>query len=147
MIFVAGLVIVLLDVLLFLIEPPRLWMSSKLHPFVDRKRGNPNPRQAEMIGAVEVSRLGPDIWPDGQPKLLRRGLNKRIETGSLRARNLYVLRCAQGFYIVVIQVQGNLAGRDRRMLGKVLRAEQSLLFRRYSRKQDRSPRPPQRGSE
>ena len=115
-------------------------MSFVLHPFVDGKRRNAYPRQAEMIGAVEVSCLRPRIRTNRQPELLCGRLHRRIKRRPLRARNFHFLWRAQRLHIVIIQIQRNLSRRNRRMLSQILRSQQSLLFRRDRSKQNRAPR-------
>src|SRR5258706_7399387 len=84
MVFIARLVVVLLGVFLVLRQSPGLVVTFELHPFVDRERRNAYARQAEMIGAVEVSSLGTRIWTNRQPEFFRSRLHPRIECRSFR---------------------------------------------------------------
>src|SRR5579864_7493345 len=102
MVFVAGLVIVLLHVFLFLIQAPGLAVAFELHAFVDREGWNAYPRQAEMIGTVEVAGFRPRISTNRKAEVLGNGFDCRIERGSLRARNLNFLRRTERLHVVVV---------------------------------------------
>src|SRR5579872_5176567 len=100
MVLVAGLVIVLLHVLAFLVESPGFWMSLELHSFIDGEGWHAFARQTEMIGAVEVSCLGAGVRANRQAKFFRGGLDHRKEAGPLSARDLHFFRRTQWLYIV-----------------------------------------------
>src|SRR5208283_805002 len=128
MIFVAGLVIMLLDILLVLRHAPSFVVALELHSFIDRERRNAHPRHAEMIRSVEMPRLRQRIRSNRQPELLRRSLYPGIKRSPLRPRNLNILRSSQRLHVVVIQIQRNLPRRNRRMLSQILRPQQPLLL-------------------
>src|SRR5579864_2441880 len=58
MIFIAGLVVVLFDILAILSQAPRFIVPLEFHPLVDREGGNSDARQAKVIRPVKVPSLG-----------------------------------------------------------------------------------------
>ena len=85
MILIAGLVIVLLGVFIGLLHSPGRIVPLVLDAFIDRKRGNAHAGQAEMIGAIIVSRLGMRIGTNRQAKFLGQRLHRGIKSGALAA--------------------------------------------------------------
>ena len=85
MILIAGLVIVLLGVFVRLLHSPRRIVAFVLHAFIDRKRGNAHTGQAEVIGAIVVSRLGMRIGTNRQTKFLGQRLHRGIKSCALAA--------------------------------------------------------------
>ena len=140
MIFIARLMIVLGGVLFGLLHAPRIIVPFIFHALIDRERGNPDARQAEVIGAIIVSGLGMGIRTNGQPKFLRHGLHHGIKRSPLRSGNFHFLRRAERRHVVIVEVEADLAGRNRRMLAQIFRSQQTLLFRRNRSKQNRPPR-------
>ena len=136
MVFVARLVIVLLDVVALLGKAPGFGVSLELHAFADREGRDADAGQTEMVGAVEVSGLGARIGTDRQPEFLRGGLHRRIEVGALRAGDLHFFGRSQRLHVVVIQIQSDLSGGNWRMFAQILRAQQSLLLGRDRGEQD-----------
>ena len=78
MVFVTGLVIVLFRVFICLLQTPRRIVPLVLDALIDRKRRNSDTGQAEMVGAVVVSRLGMRIGANRQTKFLRQRLRQAI---------------------------------------------------------------------
>src|ERR1700678_581741 len=84
-VLVARLVIALLCVFLVLLDSPSLIVTFELHSFVHRERWDANARQAEVIGAVEVTRLRARIRTNRQAEFFRGRLHPRIERCPLRS--------------------------------------------------------------
>src|SRR5579864_2618185 len=116
MVFVAGLVIVLLDIFLFLIQSPSLAVAFELHALIDRERWNTHTCQAEMIGTVEVAGFRTGVRTDRKAEILGDGFDGGIEGSSLRAGNLNFFRRTERLDIVVVEVKSDFPGGNWRML-------------------------------
>ena len=66
MVLVARLVIVVLRVVAVLLQSPGFVVAFELHAFIDGEGRDSHPREAEVVGSVEVSGLGAGIWTDRQ---------------------------------------------------------------------------------
>src|SRR5579864_9720531 len=97
--------IVLLVVFLVLLQAPCLVVSFVLQALVDRKGRNANPREAEMIGTVEMTGFGMRVGTNGEPKVLGSRFDNPIETGALRARDLDFFGRPKRRQIIVVQIE------------------------------------------
>src|SRR4029077_16560944 len=75
MVFVAGLMVVVLGVIGVLRQTPGFVVVLELHPLVDREGGDAYARQAEVVGAIEVSGFGASVGTDGEAELGGERLN------------------------------------------------------------------------
>ena len=73
MIFVARLMVVVLNVVLILGESPGFVVTFEFDPLVDGKGGNADTRQAEVVGAVVVAGFGMSIGTNGEVKFFGGG--------------------------------------------------------------------------
>ena len=93
-----------------------------------------------MVRAVVVSLLGLLIGVDAQSERLRYALGAGVERRPLDPGHGDVPHLPHLEDAVVVDVDGDPSGWNRRMLSEVGRAEQSLLFGRNGREDDRSLR-------
>src|SRR5215472_934465 len=94
MVLVAWLMIVLLYVFFFLIEPPGLAVSLELHAFVDREGWDSDPSHAEVIGAIKMASFRARIRTNREPELFRGSLDRGVKRSPLGPGNLDFFRCA-----------------------------------------------------
>src|SRR5271165_602478 len=125
---IAGLVVMVRDIVFRLSLAPRQIVSFELHSFADRKRWDAHARQAEVVRAVIVSCLGMRIGLDGQPVILGDFFDCRVKGSPFRAAHLYLLWYTDWPQRVIVQIEDGLCGELRGMFAQILRAEQPLLF-------------------
>src|ERR1700693_2924424 len=65
-VFIAGLMVAMIDIILRLRFAPRGVVALEFQSFADGKRRNADARQTEMIGAVVMPSLGARIRPNGK---------------------------------------------------------------------------------
>ena len=127
MIFVARLVVVMGGVVRILRQSPGFIVAFELHPFIDGKRWNADAREAEVIGAVIMSGFGTRVGTNLEAEILR----GRLYRGIKRVRSApetSLLRASRAAARLVIEIERNLARRNRGMFAEIFGAEQSLFF-------------------
>src|ERR1017187_6788440 len=114
-VLVAGLVIVLGDVVAGLLLAPLRLMTLVLVTFAKRERRYSRARKAEVIGPIIMSCAGLRIRHNRQAKLFGGTFDRGIERGALGARYVDLLRHSERGQVVIVQVERNLLRRNRRM--------------------------------
>src|SRR5581483_2984021 len=113
---------------LVLLQAPGLGMPFEFHSFVDGKSWDTYAGETEVIGAIVVSGFGSRVGTNGKPEVFCGCLHDVIEGSALRAGDFNFFGRTQGFHVVIIQVEGDLAGGNGRMLAKIFRTEKPLLL-------------------
>ena len=103
-------------------------MALILGAFVDGERRHAGAREAEVVGAVVMSRAGLRVGHDLEAEVLGGAFDRGIERGALSARNVHFFGHAQRRNVIVVQVEGDFLGRNRRMLAEEFGAAQTLLL-------------------
>src|SRR5208283_1882744 len=137
-IFVARLVVALRDEFLGLVQTPLGSVALVLDALVDGERRHSGAREAEVVGAVIMSRAGLRIGHDLEAEVLRGAFDCGIKRGALSACDVDFFRHAERRNVVVVQIERDALRRNWRMLAEKLGAAQTLLFRRDCGEIDRA---------
>src|SRR5450755_4450357 len=121
----------MVDVVSRLRAAPGLIMAFEFQTFADGKRRDAHAREAEMIGAVVMSRFGLGVGANGQTEFFSGLLYRGVERGALRAGDFYFLGIANGGDRVVVQIESDFCRGEGQMLAEIFGTEQALFFGGY----------------
>src|SRR6266851_9629800 len=139
-ILIAWLVVVMGGVVGVLIETPGFIVTLELHPLIDGKRWDADAREAEVIGAVVMSGFGARVRTNLKAEILSSRLHRGIKRGALGSGNLDFFGRAERPHVVIVEIERNLARRNRGMLTQIFGAQQALFFGGDRDEEDRTAR-------
>ena len=126
---VGEVVVTVGDVVVLFGEAPGGVVAFVERACADGEGGHSGAGHGEVVGAVVVAGFGVGVGDDGEVEAVGGGLDGGIEAGALGAGDGgFEGLTAEGLDVVVVEVEGDLAGGDGRMLAKVFGAEQALLL-------------------